>query len=255
MGKFLRAPSGRRRIASVATAVVVAALITSVEVAQPPRADAAIGAIVWPDEFNGAAGHPTDPAKWRYDIGGHGWGNNELQYYTSSTSNAAHDGQGNLVITARRENPANYQCHYGSASTRRRGCSRRQVHPDLRPVRGPHQDPARAGHLAGVLDARQQHRQRRLAEQRRDRHHGEHRPGAEHRARQPAWPRLLRRQRRHRRGHTCPAAPLRRRASTPSRVDWEPNAITCFVDGVSVLPASPPPTPAAMPGFSTIPSS
>ena len=24
-----------------------------------------------------------------------------------------HDGQGNLVITARRENPANYQCHYG----------------------------------------------------------------------------------------------------------------------------------------------
>ena len=113
MGKFLRARSGRRRIATVATAVVVAALIITVEVAQPPRADAAIGAIVWQDEFNGAANTPPDPSKWRYDIGGHGWGNNELQYYTSSVSNAAHNGQGQMVITARRENPANYQCHYG----------------------------------------------------------------------------------------------------------------------------------------------
>ena len=113
MGKFLRARSGRRRIASVATAVVVAALLTSVEVAQPPRADAAIGAIVWQDEFNGAANTPPDPSKWRYDIGGHGWGNNELQYYTSSVSNAAHNGQGQMVITARRENPANHQCYYG----------------------------------------------------------------------------------------------------------------------------------------------
>ncbi len=41
---------------------------------------------VWSDEFS-ANGAP-DPAKWDYDIGGGGWGNNELQYYTNSTNNA-----------------------------------------------------------------------------------------------------------------------------------------------------------------------
>jgi beta-glucanase (GH16 family) len=49
-----------------------------------------------------------------FDIGGSGWGNNEQQYYTNSTRNAAMDGAGNLVITARRENPSNFQCHYGT---------------------------------------------------------------------------------------------------------------------------------------------
>jgi hypothetical protein len=36
--------------------------------------------LVWSDEFN-YKGLP-DPKKWNYDTGGHGWGNNELQYYT-----------------------------------------------------------------------------------------------------------------------------------------------------------------------------
>ncbi len=52
----------------------------------------------WNDEFD-YAGAP-DPAKWNYDIGGHGWGNNELQYYTNSTDNAI-VGDGHLTITAR----------------------------------------------------------------------------------------------------------------------------------------------------------
>lgn len=72
------------------------------------------GPLVWSDEFNGAAGSAVDQSKWRFDIGGSGWGNNELQYYTNSTRNAAMDGAGNLTITARRENPSNYQCHYGT---------------------------------------------------------------------------------------------------------------------------------------------
>ncbi|MDV7394812.1 hypothetical protein RZS08_25730, partial [Arthrospira platensis SPKY1] len=33
----------------------------------------------WADEFD-YEGLP-DPSKWDYDIGGGGWGNNELQYY------------------------------------------------------------------------------------------------------------------------------------------------------------------------------
>ncbi|SDX97298.1 Beta-glucanase, GH16 family [Micromonospora pattaloongensis] len=97
----------------VALAVVAAGLATALTAPASAPASAA-PAITWADEFNGAAGTPPDPAKWRRDIGGSGWGNNELQYYTNSTSNAAHDGNGNLVITARRENPAGYSCWYGS---------------------------------------------------------------------------------------------------------------------------------------------
>ncbi len=42
--------------------------------------------LVWSDEFN-TNGAP-DPSKWGYDIGAGGWGNGELQYYTSRTENA-----------------------------------------------------------------------------------------------------------------------------------------------------------------------
>ena len=36
--------------------------------------------LVWSDEFN-YKGLP-DSAKWSYDVGGNGWGNEERQYYT-----------------------------------------------------------------------------------------------------------------------------------------------------------------------------
>jgi beta-glucanase (GH16 family) len=59
--------------------------------------------LVWSEAFAGPAGTSPDPTKWSFDTGGNGWGNNELQYYTSRPSNAALDGHGDLVITARRE--------------------------------------------------------------------------------------------------------------------------------------------------------
>jgi beta-glucanase (GH16 family) len=59
--------------------------------------------LVWADEFDGAADTPPDPARWTHEIGGDGWGNQELQLYTDRTDNAALDGAGHLVITARRE--------------------------------------------------------------------------------------------------------------------------------------------------------
>lgn len=59
---------------------------------------------VWADEFN-TNGLP-DAAKWGYDLGGTGWGNNELQNYTNSTSNAMVN-NGILTITARKENVGN----------------------------------------------------------------------------------------------------------------------------------------------------
>lgn len=61
------------------------------------------GKLIWSDEFNSAANTAPDAAKWGYDIGGNGWGNNELEYYTNRTDNAYHDGEGHLVIKAIRE--------------------------------------------------------------------------------------------------------------------------------------------------------
>ena len=41
--------------------------------------------IVWTDEFDGAA---IKTNLWTYDLGNNGWGNSELEYYTSRTNNA-----------------------------------------------------------------------------------------------------------------------------------------------------------------------
>jgi beta-glucanase (GH16 family) len=57
--------------------------------------------LVWSDEFEGPAGQRPDPDKWSFEVGGDGWGNGELQFYTGE--NSALDGEGHLVITARRE--------------------------------------------------------------------------------------------------------------------------------------------------------
>lgn len=51
---------------------------------------------VWGDEFEGVE---IDKSKWRYDIGGGGWGNEELQIYTNDSSNSFIR-NGSLVIKA-----------------------------------------------------------------------------------------------------------------------------------------------------------
>lgn len=56
--------------------------------------------LLWSDEFSGAKGQKPDPSKWTYDIGGNGWGNKELETYTSSAQNAFLDGDGHLIIRA-----------------------------------------------------------------------------------------------------------------------------------------------------------
>jgi beta-glucanase (GH16 family) len=57
--------------------------------------------LVWSDEFN-YNGLPDDN-KWGYDVGGHGWGNKELQYYTERRKENARVENGNLIIEARQD--------------------------------------------------------------------------------------------------------------------------------------------------------
>jgi beta-glucanase (GH16 family) len=57
--------------------------------------------LVWSDEFD-KDGLP-DNTKWGYDVGGNGWGNNELQYYTNARVENARIVNGNLIIEAKKE--------------------------------------------------------------------------------------------------------------------------------------------------------
>jgi beta-glucanase (GH16 family) len=59
--------------------------------------------LAWADEFDAPDGALPDPAHWTYDTGAGGWGNGELQHYTSRRAENAHIQGGNLVITARHE--------------------------------------------------------------------------------------------------------------------------------------------------------
>jgi beta-glucanase (GH16 family) len=53
--------------------------------------------LIWSDEFNG---NLIDTLNWNFETGGHGWGNNEQQYYQRNNATVS---DGNLVITAKRE--------------------------------------------------------------------------------------------------------------------------------------------------------
>jgi beta-glucanase (GH16 family) len=55
------------------------------------------------ENFDGAAGASPNPAVFSLRVGGSGWGNRELETYTSRPANASLDGNGHLVIQAVRE--------------------------------------------------------------------------------------------------------------------------------------------------------
>ena len=50
--------------------------------------------LIWSDEFDGTH---IDQSKWQHDIGGDGWGNNELEFYTDRAQNSFLE-NGKLVI-------------------------------------------------------------------------------------------------------------------------------------------------------------
>ncbi|MEU5086360.1 glycoside hydrolase family 16 protein [Streptomyces sp. NPDC021356] len=121
-GTFADAPVGtrhpaRRRsarralVAVLGTLGLAAALATAATL--PADASAPAPPSGWTqvflDDFNGAAGSGVNTADWLYDTGtsypggAANWGTGEVESMTSSTSNVALDGNGNLLITPRRD--------------------------------------------------------------------------------------------------------------------------------------------------------
>lgn len=61
--------------------------------------------LVWSEEFN-YKGLP-DSSKWSFNVGGHGWGNNEQQFYTDKDTTNTYVGSGTLKIIARKQHKEN----------------------------------------------------------------------------------------------------------------------------------------------------
>ncbi|WP_264551564.1 glycoside hydrolase family 16 protein [Flavobacterium sp. N2038] len=89
-------------------------IFTTKKPTQNPPAD--YTNLVWSDEFN-TDGAP-DPAKWGYDLGNGGFGNNEKQNYTNSATNVIVQG-GSLKITSKKE--ASGGSDYSSARLKSEG--------------------------------------------------------------------------------------------------------------------------------------
>ncbi|MFI6023504.1 glycoside hydrolase family 16 protein [Streptomyces sp. NPDC051287] len=111
-----RRPLTRALVAVLATIGLAAAAATT---ATLPASASAPGtpsgwSQVFLDDFNGAAGTGVNTSNWQYDTGtsypgGAGnWGTGEVETMTSSTNNVALDGNGNLLITPRRDASGNW---------------------------------------------------------------------------------------------------------------------------------------------------
>jgi Glycosyl hydrolases family 16 len=94
---------------------ITLASVREVTLPTPPRVSGDPSTVL---SFEGEEGAAPDDRVWSHEVGGNGWGNEELQTYTESTSNAHLNGQGALVLTARREDatgPDGIPRHYTSA--------------------------------------------------------------------------------------------------------------------------------------------
>jgi len=108
MGEFRQSDSRSSDLKSnnLQWAWVVITLMAGACVAQvtavPQAATSPAWKLVWSDEFNGPTGTAVDASKWVSETGGGGWGNHELESYTTRLENALQQ-DGSLVIKAVRE--------------------------------------------------------------------------------------------------------------------------------------------------------
>jgi beta-glucanase (GH16 family) len=106
-GIFQNAPQGsvtyKYPAAGTYTVNVVAKSSGGQTVSKSVQVTVTIGSsspVVWSEEFN-TSGAP-DASKWGYDLGGGGWGNNELQHYTNRPENITVS-NGTLKIFTKKE--------------------------------------------------------------------------------------------------------------------------------------------------------
>jgi beta-glucanase (GH16 family) len=82
------------RVMSTTLAIVSIAVLACGGSGRPPAAPtppppaAGPWQLVWSDEFSEPDGAAPDPSRWVFDLGGGGWGNNELQTYTDRRENS-----------------------------------------------------------------------------------------------------------------------------------------------------------------------
>lgn len=88
------------RLSHAESAARGASLILAITLLLPVSLHSQTWQLVWSDEFNGSANTSPSSQNWAFNTGGGGWGNQELETYTSSTNNVYQDGTGNLVIRA-----------------------------------------------------------------------------------------------------------------------------------------------------------
>ena len=160
--------------------------------------------LVWHDEFD-RDGLP-DQTKWSYDVGGHGWGNKEPQFYTADRLENARVEGGHLVIEARRRAVAGGAVHVGPS--RHQG----QGRLDVWPYRGPRAAASRPRVLARHLDAPHHAGAHAMARRWRDRRHGARGLRPRHRARVGAHQGVSPQ---HRHAEDCESIRTRRRRRLP----------------------------------------
>lgn len=107
-----RGPLRRVILAAVGTLTLAVAAVL------PANASAPTPPVSWSqvfvDDFNGAVSSGVNTSNWQYDTGtsypggAANWGTGEVETMTSSTNNVALDGNGNLLITPRRDASGNW---------------------------------------------------------------------------------------------------------------------------------------------------
>ena len=146
--------------------------------------------LTWEREFDQPDGSAPDSAKWKLETGGNGWGNQELEYYTNRLQNA-HVEKGHLVITAIRENyagPDGVKREYTSARLNTADRFNQKFGRFEARIKIPYGQ----GIWPAILVTWQRHRQSRMANLWRDRHHGEYWQRAVHCSRNDSRSRIFR---------------------------------------------------------------
>ena len=76
------------------------------------------------EDFTAYSSSTINEKLWHFQTGGHGWGNKELQYYTTSSKNCFIDKEGLHLVCLKEDYDKN---HYTSAKL----CSNLSFIPDL----------------------------------------------------------------------------------------------------------------------------